>query len=610
MSIGITAGFGGLLGVDTLSALKSRGWQSVRNGDDKTADASVLFAIADEIHQAGLLPCLGIVCAPQVDIIPAGVLVEMDAQQYLNGEEPWYRNEDPVAYAATLTSIVPKLKAKGVIAYAMAGFTSHDGSLDWTKKMLPGLDPYYGLSVHRYPANSFDFNSSNDGGRAIEMSNWHGVIGNRQWIVGECGWDQGQRKHWYNFFSHSHLSDADQASFITQEFRYWYAGGAQHVYLFQFNDTPGRCPQHPQYAKSGGVGIRRDDQSWKPSATVSQEFMNPLIIASDAGECDRLPTGEYVVGGSTPSTHLGPLPLPPAEPHTIRFPRCTNNFRNIKGEFAVICTGQTTVQPTHIWTPVDGWMDAPTLPVGTSPVIFDNNGSAVINTGQYGAQGIAYVRPDNGIVSVDQTTGVNDFQGMAEWIDLSLAQDKSLVIGWAVWALALVVWDGQHHRLVRAGNAKFKNAHRVGNDITITVRGGSNEAWMLTTTDAALRAMEVFDPPVPNPNPPDPNPPKPDPNPPQPQPGVKMKYVDTTRPNDPQQTGAGPGTLITVSGGVALKMADGTFFSYDSGGNVSYKAAVGPDETFLLTQDGKALISLNDFQATPHRVRILPLVDA
>lgn len=89
-----------------------------------------------------------------------------------------------------------------------------------------------------------------------------------------------------------------------------------------------------------------------------------------------------------------------------------------------------------------------------------------------------------------------------------------------------------------------------------------------------------------------------------------MKYVDTTRPNDAQQTGAGPGTLVTVPGGVALKMADGTFFSYDSQGNVSYKPTVGPDETFLLTNDGKALVSLNDFQATPHRVRILPLVDA
>ena len=534
--IGITAGFGGLLGTETLSALRSRGWQSVRNGDTLTSDPAVLLSIADEIHQAGMLPCLGIVCAQQADILPAGVMVEIDAQPYLNGEEPWYRNEDPVAYAATLTSIVPKLKAKGVIAYAMAGFTSHDKSLDWTKKMLPGLDPYYGLSVHRYPANSFDFNSSNDGGRATEMSNWHAVIGDRPWIVGECGWDQGQRKHWYNFFSHSHLSDADQASFITQEFKYWYAGGAQHVYLFQFNDTPGRCPQHPQYAKSLGVGIRRDDQSWKPSAIVSQEFMNPLIISSDAGECDKLPSGEFVVGGSTPSTHLGPLPLPPAEPHTIRFPRCTNKHKGVTGAFAVICTGQTTVQPTHVWTPTGGWTDVQPAPVGTSPVIFDNLGNEVINTGQYGAQGIAYVRPDNGIVSVDATTGINDYQGMAEWIDLSLAQDKSLVIGWAVWALALVVWDGTHHRLVRAGNAKFKNAHRVGNDITITCRGGSNEAWMLTTTEADLRAMTIFDPPPSNPpggGTPPPNggggtPPSNGGNTPPPSTGVShMTYADT-----------------------------------------------------------------------------------
>ena len=88
-----------------------------------------------------------------------------------------------------------------------------------------------------------------------------------------------------------------------------------------------------------------------------------------------------------------------------------------------------------------------------------------------------------------------------------------------------------------------------------------------------------------------------------------MIYVDTTRPGDKEVSGVGPGTLETNSDGtVSVKLSSG-YFSLDAFGNVyTDKAEAHGDESFLLTTDKRALVSISTFAG--YKVRILPLVDA
>jgi hypothetical protein len=260
----MTAGFGGTLGPQLLAEIKARGYQMVRNGDFD-ADAARLRELTEDIWNAGLTACISCT-TEQIALMPLGVHLEVwgSRSQIIDGKEP---NGHVLAteYAQALNAVAKDIGGRR----AWACLTGLDAdSLAWATAVCKELDPAYGISVHRYPpGNAFRWDASIWGGRGTEIVNLRHAIGNRPWMVGEWGWDQGPRKHWYDYllFRHTHLTDAQIDVILETEWTYWEQAGAEFACLYQLNDGNPRCKRHPQYAADGinGYGRRFPDGRWK-----------------------------------------------------------------------------------------------------------------------------------------------------------------------------------------------------------------------------------------------------------------------------------------------------------------------------------------------------------
>lgn len=241
--------------------------------------------------------------------------------------------------------------------------------------------------------------------------------------------------------------------------------------------------------------------------------MTRTLVSSSLGEGDCLPTGEFAINvpNDGVATHLGMLPFPPGEPAGLLFPVVTN-----VGGFHIAGQCNSTVRGAAVWTSA-GWSDDPRLPVGTKPCIYDNTGVLHVNDGSAGSQGYRYVTPTNYIMTGDQTYAA--LNGINEWTDLSIAQDRSLMVGQANWTYAVILWDGTNHRLIEETNGRFVTAHRSGDLVSLTYMT-PGAAVIIHATVAELLSLPIYEPGDPIPVPPDPiptpEPPKPDPPTPKP----------------------------------------------------------------------------------------------
>lgn len=244
--------------------------------------------------------------------------------------------------------------------------------------------------------------------------------------------------------------------------------------------------------------------------------MTRTLVSSTLGEGDYLPTGEFAVNRPNDgvATHLGMLPFPPGETGGLLFPVITN-----VGGFKIAGQCNSTVRGAAVWYS-GAWHDDVRLPVGTKPCIWDNFGALVVNDGSAGSQGYRYVTPANVIKTGDQTYAA--LNGINEWTDLSITQDRSLMVGQANWTYAVILWDGTHHRLIEAVNGRFVTAHRSGDLVSLTYMT-PGAAVLLSATVAELLTLPIYEPqpippdPIPTPEPPEPIPtpePEPEPEPP------------------------------------------------------------------------------------------------
>lgn len=274
MANGLTAGFGFLLGPALLADIKAGGWSMIRNGDPHTRDRVVLAAMAEEVTAAGMTPVLSGV-AGQADLFPKGCIIELQAfiDPTPTGLEPSLRGNDPRTECLMLNQVAGLLKANGNRAYV--GMTGFDRTaLAWLSELLAGLDPYYRVSVHRYPpTGATQWWDTHEESREVELAHFNAVRGNRRWAMLECGWNQGPFKKWWwqhLFGTHSHLTDQQQAACVKGELAWSASAGADFTILYQLNDGPVRCPEHPQYCANWreSFGVRRADGSWKPSAAL------------------------------------------------------------------------------------------------------------------------------------------------------------------------------------------------------------------------------------------------------------------------------------------------------------------------------------------------------
>jgi hypothetical protein len=217
-----------------------------------------------------------------------------------------------------------------------------------------------------------------------------------------------------------------------------------------------------------------------------------IFIPSTQGEGDYLPNGLYCVNqpGNSLMTSSGLIPFPTGET-ALRYPAMATDGR-------VACQPQASVRGAWVLDPVTKqWSTDPRIPASPNSQIFDQAGVLFINQlgpGYVGSNGYRYVNPSNVVITGDATYAARN--GVAEWIDLSVNQDGSLLVGYAAWALACIVWDGVHHRLIEAGDAKRLRAHRSGDVVSIAITKVDGCA-LLATTAQELLTLPIFEPTAP-----------------------------------------------------------------------------------------------------------------
>jgi hypothetical protein len=259
--------------------------------------------------------------------------------------------------------------------------------------------------------------------------------------------------------------------------------------------------------------------------------MTRNVIATVLGEGDYLPHGPFAINlpFSGLATHLGTIPFPAGESQGVLFAVITT-----VGGFRIAGNCQSSARPIVEWTQATGWQDTIYAPMGNKPCIYDNYGRLVVNDGSAGSQGYRYVTPDNRLMTGDETVG--PLYHVSKWTDLSLLQDRTMVIGQAHWTNAVVMWDGEQHRLIESVAGSWITAHRSGELCSITY-ATDTYAVLLLATEAELRTFPVIEgpevepppstepPPVTEPEPPEPEPePEPEPQPPE-EPLVQKIYA-------------------------------------------------------------------------------------
>lgn len=220
--------------------------------------------------------------------------------------------------------------------------------------------------------------------------------------------------------------------------------------------------------------------------------MNRQFVPSTQGEGDFLPNGVCAVnvpGQGLVYSGLVTIPFPSGET-ALRYPACYTDGR-------VACQPQATVKGAWVLDPVTKtWSTDPRIPASPNSQIYDNNGTLFVNelgANYVGSNGYRYVNPSNAVITGDATYASRN--QVAEWIDLSQAQDGSLLVGYADWALACIVWDGTHHRLIEEGDAKRLRAHRSGDAVTLAITKVDGCA-LISTTAQELLTLPVYEPPT------------------------------------------------------------------------------------------------------------------
>lgn len=222
--------------------------------------------------------------------------------------------------------------------------------------------------------------------------------------------------------------------------------------------------------------------------------MQRIVVSAVRGEGDLRPSGTYVVnnGGTNILTQHGPLPLPPGD-SDVRYPA-------LAASGAIAGQPQATVRGAWVWDPIlRQWTTDPRIPASPNSLIYDDADVLHVNQlgpGYVGSQGFQYIAPDGSIVPGQTTYAA--ISNVAEWVDLSDAQDRSLLVGYAVWGYLCIVWDGAAgvNRLLEPGQAYRLRCRREGEQVAIAITQAS-QCVLLLTSRAELRTLPVTAPPDP-----------------------------------------------------------------------------------------------------------------
>lgn len=205
---------------------------------------------------------------------------------------------------------------------------------------------------------------------------------------------------------------------------------------------------------------------------------------------DALPSGEYVVlfPNSHLETHLGRVDFPVGESYGPMFLTCTN-----VPDFRFVGLAHDTVGTLLEWRQIGGWQRN-TRDFKTGRVVYDFNGN-ILDTLPAGYQ---FLSDSGEPFSRIETYGPRN--GLSEW-----SQTADLQIGQGHESGGVLVFDGQHLRVLDEGNCLFIREHRQGEPVAVPYVKSGVGAVIVQATLSELRALPIYATPEPEPEP-EPNP--------------------------------------------------------------------------------------------------------
>ncbi|MGE3276713.1 MAG: hypothetical protein AB7O67_16500 [Vicinamibacterales bacterium] len=256
MLVGLQAGFGDPIGVDTLKALRARLVDGVRLDVRGAASEAWVRALIGEAYSVGL-EVLAIASLREMLWLPAGTAVELENEPDLNGPSA-------TEYAERAREAIQIAHARGLRLWVGAVSNLNRRGLDYLAAVVGAIPARgVGVTVHRYPHGS-DAMTPHDGfaSRDAEVAALRRIIGDRPWGVSEFGYHTAPRRRlaWLPWWT-TRWTDAEVGRFVAWEWAFWRRQGARFAVLYQLNDGPTE-------AAEDRYGIRTVDGAWKPSACL------------------------------------------------------------------------------------------------------------------------------------------------------------------------------------------------------------------------------------------------------------------------------------------------------------------------------------------------------
>jgi hypothetical protein len=249
---GIVAGFGALIGRETLDELRARGFSVVRQDVQRLSPTRV-EVLAAELSEANITPLWIVGDSDVLEALPDGSLVEW-------GNEPDIGSMPPADYAETLRLAYGL--ADGRLRLSPGPISNlNERGLDFLRSIIALVPEDMPVAVHRYPRwPGPQRPHTGFGSRAAEVVALRSIIGTRDLWMTETGYHTGRQRSGFWCWQQSAWTETQVVEFAAWERDFWRACGASIFCWYQLHDDPRlACADY---------GIRRADGTWKPVADV------------------------------------------------------------------------------------------------------------------------------------------------------------------------------------------------------------------------------------------------------------------------------------------------------------------------------------------------------
>lgn len=220
---GLNAGFGDPLPTDRLEAMKARGVTLVRTSLHQPMQRG---AVTAQIAHSGLQPLYILTGgADEIAYIPDGSWVSLGNEPNLGDLALGLPSQSPRQYADFFAETRELCRARRLRTGVGVLSSIDPTSMNWLSELLVLWPDVDFIDQHRYPfKEDQDPDRSPYGTREQEMAAFYAVIGERRFLISECGNRTAQWRDWWPPpFQHHVVTEQDRLALAIRERDFWQA---------------------------------------------------------------------------------------------------------------------------------------------------------------------------------------------------------------------------------------------------------------------------------------------------------------------------------------------------------------------------------------------------